>query len=254
MNGQHEKISSGDSRTTLQRVESHVWQRLSRGFLVFIPLLITILIVLYISIYLKNTLNSIFGQAIEFIIQIPIIEGIPAVEILAWLVLVSMLLGTFYFIGALVTAGSRRQIIDVQNAVLSRIPIVKSIYGVARQATDALSNSMGQEFSRVVFLDWPRPGVTAMGLVTGVCHLPSDDRLMLVVYIPTVPNPTSGMLAIVAESEVIETDISVEEAMKVVFSGGIVLPEIINSLEGRKVMSRPATAAVIPETRILDES
>jgi len=250
MNGQHEKINSGDSRTTIQRVEVHVWQRLSRGFLVLIPLLITLLIVRY----LITTLDSIFRPFVDVFIQRPFIEDIPAISIIAWFVLSGVVLGIFYFIGALVTAGSRRKVIDVQNAVLSRIPIVKSIYGVARQATDALSSSMGQEFSRVVFLDWPRPGVTAMGLVTGICRLPADDRLMLVVYIPTVPNPTSGMLAIISESEVTETDITVEEAMKVVFSGGIVLPEIINSLESRKVTSRPTTGVVMPETRILDES
>ena len=86
--------------------------------------------------------------------------------------------------------------------------------------------------------------------------MPSDDRMMLGVYIPTVPNPTSGMLAIVSEDEVTETAITVEEAMKVVFSGGIVLPEIINSLENRKMTPHPgtATAVTVSETRTLDES
>ncbi|MCH7800887.1 MAG: DUF502 domain-containing protein [Chloroflexi bacterium] len=261
MNGQHENSNSGDSRTTIQRVESHVWQRLGRGFLVLIPLLITLLIIRY----LIATLDSIFSPFIDVFVQRPFIEDIPAISILAWFVLAGVVLGIFYFIGALVAAGSRRQIIDFQNAILSRIPVVKSIYGVARQATDALSTSMGHEFSRVVFLDWPRHGVTAMGLVTGHCHLPDDDRMMLVIYIPTVPNPTSGMLAIVSEDEVTETDITVEEAMKVVFSGGIVLPEIVNSLQNRRRMTRAAaaaaaaasaaaSAAAMTETRAIDDS
>lgn len=252
MNGQHENLGSGNSRSAIQRVERHVWQRLSRGFLVLIPLLITILIVDYLIAGLKSFFHAPHG----LLIRLPYIEGVPAISIIAWIVLASVVLSIFYTLGALVTTGSRAQLIDFQNAILSRIPIVKSIYGVARQATDALSNSMGHEFSRVVFLDWPRPGVKAMGLVTGHCYMPSDDRMMLVIYIPTVPNPTSGMLAIVSEDEVTETAITVEEAMKVVFSGGIVLPEIINSLENRKMMPRPGatTAVTVSETRTLDES
>ena len=135
-----------------------------------------------------------------------------------------VLLGFFYFVGALVLAGSRRRVVQLQSAILSRIPVVKTIYGVARQAAEALATSQ-HSFSRVVLLEWPRPGIMAMGFVTGHCHLPADDRTMLVVYIPTVPNPTSGMLAILPETEVTDTDITVEEAMKMVFSGGIVLPD-----------------------------
>ncbi|MCH8808368.1 MAG: hypothetical protein IH993_00815 [Proteobacteria bacterium] len=85
---------------------------------------------------------------------------------------------------------------------------------------------------------------------------------MLVIYIPTVPNPTSGMLAIVSEDEVTETDITVEEAMKVVFSGGIVLPEIVNSLQDRRRMTSAAAAsaaasaaaAAMTETQVIDDS
>jgi uncharacterized membrane protein len=252
MNGQHEDPGSGSSRSAIQRVEGHVWQRLSRGFLVLIPLLITLLIL----DYLVAGLRSFFKGPHALIIRLPFIEGIPAISIIAWFALVGVVMAIFYTLGSLVTTGSRSQVIDFQNAILSRIPVIKSIYGVARQATDALSNSMGHEFSRVVFIEWPRPGVTAMGLVTGHCHMPSDDRLMLVVYIPTVPNPTSGMLAIVSEDEVTETNITVEEAMKVVFSGGIVLPEIIDSLENGRMIPEPGptTTVTIPEARVLDES
>ena len=102
---------------------------------------------------------------------------------------------------------------------------MKSIYGVAQQATDTLSSSMGHQFSRVVFIEWPRPGYKALGFVTGHLHSPAEERAVLVVYVPTVPNPTSGNLAFVPEEDVVEMDMSVEEAIKAVFSGGIVLPD-----------------------------
>lgn len=250
MNGHQENPGSHDQRSTLQRVESHVWQRLGRGFLVLIPLLITLLIVRY----LIASLDSIFSPFIDVFVQRPFIRNIPAVSIVAWFVLATVILGIFYTLGSLVTAGSRTRVIHLQNAILSRIPVVKSIYGVARQATDALSTSMGHEFSRVVFLEWPRKGTTAMGLVTGTCHLPADDRLMVVIYIPTVPNPTSGMLAIVSEKEVTETDITVEEAMKVVFSGGIVLPGIVEELHLKELANRPKAPTTLPEAQVLEDS
>ena len=220
MNGQHEDPPSGEARSALQNLERHILGRLGRGFLVLVPLMVTLLIVNYLVI----SMRTIFRPSVNIIIQNRYLEGVPAITPLAWLVLVVVLVAFFYFVGALVMAGSRRRVVQLQSAILSRIPVVKTIYGVARQATDALATSQ-HSFSRVVLLEWPRPGITAMGFVTGHCHLPADNRTMLVVYIPTVPNPTSGMLAILPESEVIDTDITVEEAMKVVFSGGIVLPE-----------------------------
>jgi uncharacterized membrane protein len=222
MNGQHEDPASGEALSALQSLERHILGRLGRGFLVLVPLIITLLIVAYAVISLRN----LFRPAVNVFVQNRLLEDVPAVTPLVWTVLVVVGLAFFYFAGALVLAGSRRRVVQLQSAILSRIPVVKTIYGVARQATDALSTSQ-HSFSRVVLLEWPRPGVNAMGFVTGHCHLPADDRTMLVVYIPTVPNPTSGMLAILSETEVTDTEITVEEAMKMVFSGGIVLPDVM---------------------------
>ena len=220
MNGQHGEPASGEARSALQNLERHIFRRLGRGFLVLVPLIITLLFVNYLVI----SLRTIFRPSVNIIIESRFLEDVPAIGPLAWLVLVVVLVAFFYFVGALVMGGSRGRVVQLQSAILSRIPVIKTIYGVARQATDALATSQ-HSFSRVVLLQWPSPGITAMGFVTGHCHLPADSRTMLVVYVPTVPNPTSGMLAILAETEVIDTDITVEEAMKVIFSGGIVLPE-----------------------------
>ena len=82
-------------------------------------------------------------------------------------------------------------------------------------------------FSRVVFLEWPREGMIAMGFVTGRAMSSRTGETMAVVYIPTVPNPTSGNMAFVMEDDLFETSVSVEAAMKMVFSGGIVLPKTL---------------------------
>ena len=195
----------------LQRLESHVLGRVASGFLVLIPLIVTFLV-----------LWIVIGYVDDFIRPRAIVKDrpwdIPGIGMVAVLV-------AFYIIGAAVSSRAGRRVLHWPSIVLTRVPVVKTIYGVAEQATDALTSSTGHRFSRVVLLEWPRQGFMAMGFVTGHSHSPTGDGSLVGVYIPTVPNPTSGNLAFVTEEELVETDITVEEAMKVVFSGGIVLPE-----------------------------
>ena len=223
--------TSNPKRDTLHRSERvafplrfkrHVWQSIARGFLLLIPLFITILIVRY----LVGFAGSVISPFVDFVISRPILDDIPGATLIVWSSVTASALVGFYSLGMLVTGekGQNRVSIGI-NAFLSRIPIVKSIYDVVNQTTQALSTPREKAFSRVVFLEWPRPGVRALGLVTGQCVLPHDNRTMLVIYIATVPNPTSGMLAVIPEDEVVDAGISVEQAMKIIFSGGIVIPE-----------------------------
>ena len=207
-----------------RKVERHFWRRMSRGLLVIIPLLVTFLILRYLVAILENLLRPIA----MLLLRAPYMEQVPASTLLAWLIAVSGILVFLYALGWIVTGErGQRSVKAALDSVLDRIPVVGKIYTVANQATEAISTPMSSQYSRVVFLDWPRDGVRAMGLVTGQYYVPSEDRVMLAIYIATVPNPTSGMLAIIPEDEVVETDISVEDAMKIIFSGGIVLPNMM---------------------------
>ena len=139
----------------------------------------------------------------------------------------------FYLVGLVVSTRIGKIIMDRKHDILHRVPIVKTIYGVTYQATTSVSGQF--RFTRAVFLEWPREGMIALGFVTGRVHRERKDVIdenepqsMAVVYIPTVPNPTSGNLAFVMEDDLMETDLTVEDAMKVVFSGGIVLPESLS--------------------------
>ena len=202
-------------RTSFQRLEGHFLGTMVSGFVVLIPLLVTVLILQFAFFYV----DGIFRDGL--LSRTPL--NFPGVGVVVLVVVL-------YIMGLIVSGRvGRRRVIQWQGAVLSRIPIVKSIYAVAHQATEALTSSTGHRFSRVVFLEWPREGFLALGFVTGHCHLPVQEDTLIVVYIPTVPNPTSGNLAFVSEREVIETDMSVEDAMKVVFSGGIVLPDTMGT-------------------------
>ena len=244
VNGTHDedtRTGNGEDqvpdRTSFQRLEGHFLGTMASGFVVLIPLLVTILILQFVFV----RLDGIFRGDGGFLSRTPL--SFPGVGVV---VLVVVLYGMGLIVSGRV---GRRRVVQWQGAVLSRIPIVKSIYGVAHQATEALASSTGgHRFSRVVFLEWPREGFLALGFVTGHCHLPVQEETLIVVYIPTVPNPTSGNLAFVSEREIIETDMSVEDAMKVVFSGGIVLPETMgtNITTRRQVFEPSASEEKVP--------
>lgn len=202
-----------EDKADAQRVEKHLKRHIFRGFIVLVPLLVTFLVLRFIV----NRVDSLFRPHVPDIA--PFLD-VPGVGLVFTVVLL-------YLIGLLVSAKAGRRAINWQDALLTKIPIVKSIYGVTKQATDTLTTPMGHQFSRVVFVEWPREGYMALGFVTGHCHHPVEgrDETLLVIYIPTVPNPTSGNLAFVSEKEVVETEMTIEDAMKIVFSGGIVLPD-----------------------------
>lgn len=216
--------AAGGSR--FRRARGHLWERVGRGLMAIIPLLITVLIVRYLIAVVQTLFEPLVGAALGA----PGIGSIPAAAAIVWLAVLSLALAVFYLIGSLTFGPKGQSRLDgALSGIAGRIPVVGSIYGVARQAVDAVAASREQAFSRVIFVEWPRPGVRAMGLVTGRCAIPGDDRTMLVVYIATVPNPTSGMLAIVPEEDATDSNMSVEDAMKIIFSGGIVLPEAMKA-------------------------
>lgn len=193
------------------RIEGHFQGKTLAGFLEVVPILTTIIVLLFL-----------FGHADNLIRPMPYVSGqpwdFPGIGIIVLVV-------AFYLIGLLISSHFGRRLLSGLSAILLYVPLVKVIFGVTQQATAALGSQYN--FSRVVFLEWPRDGMVAMGFVTGRVYSHERTESMVSVYIPTVPNPTSGNLAFVLEDDVVETDMTVEDAMKVIFSGGIVLPEVI---------------------------
>ena len=192
----------------LSRVERHLQRKMLSGLLNLVPFLITVAVV-----------SFIIGVTDPYIRVLPLVKdrpwdvpGIGLVALMALAYLAGQALGTRW--------GERA--LNGLGFVMNHIPLVKSIYGVTHQATQTMSSQYG--FSRVVFVEWPREGALAMGFVTGRARGRRHGRELVVVYIPTAPNPTSGNLAFMLSEALVETDISVEDAMRLVFSGGIVLP------------------------------
>ncbi|MDE2686967.1 MAG: DUF502 domain-containing protein [Chloroflexota bacterium] len=212
------------------RIERHFWGMVLAGFLVLLPLIITAWILIFGFRLVDSMFGRLSGVAVNWM---GIAIAFPNLAVFtAGAISVLCALAVLYIFGLLTNWSLGRKAVNIKVAVLSNIPVVKNIYGVAKQATDSLTMPSGQRVNRVVLVEWPRPGLFALGFTAGHSRASSpDDAVLVVVYIPTVPNPTSGNLAFVREEEVYATDITVEEAMKIVFSGGVVLPETMKMHE-----------------------
>ena len=201
----------------LARVKNHVQGKTLSGLMQLVPLLVTIIVVALVLDYTDN--------ALDFIVER--IPGEPGWT--RWIfpglgIILAILL--FYLVGLVLSVPAGRTVMRWKNTMMNNIPVIKTVYGVTEQATATLTTQYS--FSRVVFLEWPREGMVALGFVTGRAYSKETGQSLVVVYIPTVPNPTSGNMAFVDEDHVLETGMTVEDAMKLVFSGGIVLPNAIS--------------------------
>lgn len=112
------------------------------------------------------------------------------------------------------------------DRLLLRIPLVSFIYKSLKQVIDSFKTiGASQNFKRVAFIDYPVPGMRMIGFVTGQFTDPQNGKAMTTVFVPTAPNPMSGILLMVDSEKVTDAPFSMEEATKMIFSGGLVVPE-----------------------------
>lgn len=145
------------------------------------------------------------------------VPGLGVVVMLAVVTLTGLVVANF--IG--------QRLLAFWEGLLARIPVVRSIYYGVKQVSDSLLATDGQSFRQAVMLEFPQPGLWSIGFVTGrpagevAGHLPGDT---VGVFIPLTPNPTAGHFILVPARQVIELDMSVEEALKYIISMGMVPP------------------------------
>ena len=176
------------------------------GILVVIPIGVTVWILIWIF------------TAIDGILQ-PFVR-IPGLGFVIMILLV-------YLVGVIANNVGGRRLIDYGQSLLGRVPIVRPIYNSIKQIVDSFSTTGKTIFKRVVVVEFPMKGTRTIGFVTNESKDECGGKL-LYIFIPTAPNPTSGFLQIVREEDTIQIDMSVDNAMKMVISGGAVLPQEIS--------------------------
>ena len=130
--------------------------------------------------------------------------------------------------GLLVRNFLGRKLVKLWDALLSKIPLVSTLYGAVKQLVETIFGSSTKDFQRVVLIEYPRRGVYTLAFVTGIAvgEIQRKTANQVVnVFVPTTPNPTSGFYLMVPEEDLTPLEMSVEDAFKVLISGGIVNPE-----------------------------
>lgn len=189
------------------------------GLLIWIPLAITFMVLAWIV----NSLDAVLlwlpnGFQPRDYIGI----DIPGVGVVASLLIV-------FFTGLVAANVLGQKLVQLWEALLARIPVVKSIYYSVKQVSDTLFSSSGQAFRKALLVQYPRQGSWTIAFLTGqpggdaANHLPGD---YVSVYVPTTPNPTSGFFLMMPRADVVELDMSVDEALKYIISMGVVAPPL----------------------------
>lgn len=195
------------------------------GLLVWVPLVVTIWVITQVL----GTLDGVFGSVMHAVgVVLPDDFGpallkfrnIPGVGVL---LVIAVVLATGVLAANIFGQWWLRQ----WDRLMTRIPIVKSIYSSVKQVSDTLFSSSGNAFSKALLIQYPRQGSWTIAFLTGkpggdvVAHLPTD---CVSVYVPTTPNPTSGFFLMLPRTDVVELEMSVDDALKYIVSMGVVAP------------------------------
>lgn len=189
----------------------HLRTYIFRGLIAVIPLVISVIAVLF----LYNLVDKPVTQQVQKLIGFPV----PGLGIL-------IVLAILYLLGLIASNLAGKQIFGIIEKISDRIPLVRMTYQVGKQISQSLSHEDKQLFKRVVMVRYLNPDAWTLGFVTGTL---TDARqpgvTLLKVFVPTPPNPTSGTMIIVREQDARDPGWTVEEGLKTVISGGIIGPE-----------------------------
>ncbi|MGF1600429.1 MAG: DUF502 domain-containing protein [Thermosynechococcaceae cyanobacterium] len=210
-------------KVLLGRLKQDLKTDLIAGLLVVIPLATTIWLSVTSSVWVIRFLTTIPKRLNPFPDINPLLLDLINLSVGLVVPLLSILL-----IGLMARNFAGRWLLDWAERTLLVIPLVGNVYKTLKQILETLLKDSRSKFRRVVLVEYPRRGLWAIAFVTGTIETeiaPGLPAPMVNLFIPTAPNPTTGWYSLVPESEVIDLNIAVEDAFKLVISGGIVAPD-----------------------------
>ena len=200
-----------------------LWPRLRgyffAGMLVTAPIAITVYVALLLISFVDERVFALIPPEYNPETYLPF--SVPGIGVVLMIVILTL-------IGAIAAGYLGKMLLRLSDRLLNRMPVVRSIYGVAKQIVETVVSNKSVAFREVVLIEYPRKGIWTIGFLTGRAIDQIGETLahadMVNVFVPTTPNPTSGFLLFVPEGDVKRLPMSVEDGIKLVISAGIVVP------------------------------
>ena len=196
-------------------------RKMIAGLLVVLPVFVTYFVIRFLFTMIGGILSPVVVRAVGFFGFSP--NGKIDEFIITSVAFVLTFLA-LYFIGVVATNFLGKFVISLFEKIVNNVPIIKNVYTSSKKLIEIISLPTTQSFKRVVIVEYPRVGMKAFAFVTGGLKTKSGVELSSI-FIPTTPNPTSGFLIYLPEQDIEETDLSIEEGMKLIVSGGILVPD-----------------------------
>jgi uncharacterized membrane protein len=200
-----------------------LWPRLRgyffAGMLVTAPIAITVYVALLLISLVDERVFALIPPEYNPETYLPF--SVPGIGVVLMIVILTL-------IGAIAAGYLGKMLLRLSDRLLNRMPVIRSIYGVAKQIVETVVSNKSVAFREVVLIEYPRKGIWTIGFLTGRSIDQIGETLvrpdLVNVFVPTTPNPTSGFLLFVPEGDVQRLPMSVEDGIKLVISAGIVVP------------------------------
>ena len=201
----------------MKNIMKHIRIYIMRGIFAIIPIFLTVLAIQLLYVLIDKRVMTFLERFID-------VRHIPGLGIL--LVLIFL-----YLIGMIVSNVVGRQFFYFVEWVSQRVPIIKAVYHVGKQLSEGLSEvGDKQVFKKVLLVKWNSESVWVIAFVTGKIIDQRTGETLIRVFMPHVPSPATGFIFIVKESDTIDPGWTIEEAIKMIVSGGIVSPKEIKNI------------------------
>jgi uncharacterized membrane protein len=202
-----------------------IQSNLIAGVLTIIPLIVVWLVLDFIFAFLEAVGSPVASGISMFIAdRVPGAEPLLDDHTFRWFVAVVMSLLLLFAVGKIASQMAGKKLIAAFEGLLARIPVVETVYSASKKLVNVLQQTPGGG-ARVVLIDFPHPGLKAIGLVMRNFTDSATGEELAAVFVPTTPNPTSGYLAIVPVQRLVSTSMTMDQAMTMIVSGGTVAPE-----------------------------
>ncbi len=213
------------------------------GILVAAPIAITA----YVAVVFVNVVDSYVTRLLpaRYNPENYLPFGVPGIGLLVIAVFLTV-------VGFLTASFLGHQLLRIGERMVDRMPVVRNIYGALKQIFETVLAKSSTSFRQCVLVEWPRREIWVIGFITGRAEGEVGRRVesdMVTIFVPTTPNPTSGYMMFVPRRDVILLDMTVEEGIKLVISGGIVVPPDPKAQNGPADAARPSPFEIVGDRR-----